>query len=49
MGGLLLLLPVRGETPKCSDTRSCVQVTDRLAQIRCGTATTREGIHNTRS
>ena len=22
---------------------SCVQVTDRLAKIRCGTATTREG------
>ena len=23
MAGLLLLLPVRGETPKCSDTRVC--------------------------
>ena len=49
MVGLLLLLPVRGETPKCSETRVHVQVTDRLAQIRCGTATTRERIHNTRS
>ena len=23
MAGLLLLLPVRGETPKCSNTRVC--------------------------
>jgi hypothetical protein len=49
MVGLLLLLPVRGKTPKCSIRYSCVQVTDRLAQIRYGTATTHEGIHNTRS
>jgi hypothetical protein len=48
MTGFLLLLPVSGETSKCSDTHGASDGPFG-PNIRCGTATTREGIHNTRS
>ena len=48
--GLLLLLPVRGETPECPDTRVCKWRTVCPNTLRSSNNTaTRERIHNRRS
>jgi hypothetical protein len=46
--GLLLVLPVKAETPRCSETRVCRWRTVSLAHIRRGTASTLKRINYTR-